>query len=264
MLAALDAVAGTNIFVLAAERAAYTLAEMLDGADADTSIFSTVDAALSAAEVSTPAVVIIDLDQHGLATASKFPGAHTVVVTSSGQRGDAARCRELGVSAYLTRPLGPLDLRDSIRGAFAVPSGTLITRHWLREQRPSLKVLVVDDSAANRMVVTQMLTVQDHEVEAVTNGLEALEAVKRAKFDLILMDMEMPEMDGLTAAKTIRLWEGKIRTPIVALTGHSSREMVQKCYDAGMDAHLTKPFEFMELADVVERISDPDRKDAAA
>lgn len=255
-LAAADELAEAEVFVIAGERAAYALAQNLDGSEASVSVFADVRTALEAAAVAGPNAVIVDMDEIGLGEAARFaPDACVLVVTSAGQRGDAARCRDLGIAAYLTRPLGPLDLRDALRGAIGRTDDSLITRHWLRERRPVYKVLLADDSPANRLMVTQMLTVQGHQVEAVANGQEAVNAFKSGAYDIILMDMEMPEMDGVTAARTIREAESVGHIPIVALTGHSSREMIQRCLDAGMDDHLTKPFEFVELADTIERLA---------
>lgn len=255
-LAGADELAGANVFVVGSERAAYALAQNLDGSDASVSVFADVATARQAAEVSQPRAVVVDMDDIPLADAAGFTDeACVLVVTSAGQRGDAARCREFGIAAYLTRPLGPLDLRDAMRGAIGRTDDSLITRHWLRERRPVYRVLLADDSPANRLMVTQMLTVQGHQVESVSNGREAVEAVQSDSFDIVLMDMEMPEMDGVTAAQAIRDREKVGHLPIVALTGHSSREMIQRCLDAGMDDHLTKPFEFVDLADAIERLT---------
>ena len=133
-------------------------------------------------------------------------------------------------------------------------SGTeeLITRHWLREHRPRLRILVADDSSSNRLVISQMLELQEHELVLVENGVEAVAAYKPDRFDIILLDMEMPVMSGVEAAKAIRQMGATL--PILALSGHSSPEQIQKCREAGMDDNLTKPFEFDELVDAIERL----------
>jgi CheY-like chemotaxis protein len=127
---------------------------------------------------------------------------------------------------------------------------TLITRHWLREHRPRLRVLAADDSVSNRLIITQMLELQEHDVVTVGDGREALDTYEAGLFDAILLDMEMPNMNGIEAARALR--EAGVEVPIIALTGHSSPEQIQKCLDAGMTSHLGKPFDFNELIDTVE------------
>lgn len=250
-LATIDELANLTVYVLAQETAAHAIAQQLDPAGIRPSMFDRVEPVLAATAEHRPDIVIIDLDQHDLeVVASIDRDIHTIVVTSSGQRGDAARCRELGVAAYLTRPLGPLDLRDSARAVVNRTDDTLITRHWLREHRPRLRVLAADDSAPNRQIITQMLELQDHEVVAVADGRQALESYDTGLFDVILLDMEMPNMSGTEAARALR--QAGVEVPIIALTGHSSPEQIQKCLDAGMTGHLGKPFEFTELIDTVE------------
>ena len=251
ILAAIDELANLTIYVLAEEAPAYAIAQQMDPAGIRPSMFDGVEPALAAMAEHRPDIVIIDLDQHDLETVAGMPtGICTIVVTSSGQRGDAARCRQLEVAAYLTRPLGPLDLRDAVRAAVNRTDDTLITRHWLREHRPRLRVLAADDSASNRLIITQMLELQDHDVVTVSDGREALETYDTGLFDVILLDMEMPNMTGIEAARALR--QAGVELPIIALTGHSSPEHIQKCLDAGMTGHLGKPFEFSELIDTIE------------
>jgi len=250
-LAAIDELAHLVVYVLAPEAPAYAIAQQMDPAGIRPSMFDRVEPALAAVDEHPPDIVIIDLDQHDLGIIEHLEGdIRTMVVTSSGQRGDAARCRELGVAAYLTRPLGPLDLRDAVRAVVNRTDDTLITRHWLREHRPRLRVLAADDSVSNRLIITQMLELQEHDVVTVGDGREALDTYEAGLFDAILLDMEMPNMNGIEAARALR--EAGVEVPIIALTGHSSPEQIQKCLDAGMTSHLGKPFDFNELIDTVE------------
>lgn len=250
-LAAIDELAHLVVYVLAEDAPAYALAEQLDPAGIRPSVFNLPDRFYGAISERAPDIVIIDMDTAGLEAAGRVQsGVSTVVVTSSGQRGDAARCRELGVAAYLTQPLGPLDLRDAVRAVVNRVDDTLITRHWLREHRPRLRVLAADDSASNRLIITQMLELQEHDVVTVADGAEAVERFQPGEFDVILMDMEMPTMSGTEAAQALR--ESGVGVPIIALTGHSAPEQIQKCLDAGMNGHLSKPFEFNELIDRIE------------
>jgi signal transduction histidine kinase/CheY-like chemotaxis protein len=250
-LAAIDELANLTVYVLAPEAPAYAIAQQMDPAGIRPSMFDSAEPVRAAIAEHRPDVVIVDLDEHDLEMVAGIDReTHTIVVTSSGQRGDAARCRELGVAAYLTRPLGPLDLRDAVRAVVNRADDTLITRHWLREHRPRLRVLAADDSVSNRLIITQMLELQDHDVVAVADGRQALESYDTGLFDVILLDMEMPNMTGMEAATALR--EAGVEVPIIALTGHSSPEQIQKCLDAGMTGHLGKPFEFTELIDTVE------------
>ncbi|NNC91773.1 MAG: response regulator [Acidimicrobiia bacterium] len=250
-LAAIDELANLTVYVLAPDAPAYAIAQQMDPAGIRPSMFDRVEPAIAAIAEHRPDIVIVDLDEHDLDLVKGIDESiRTIVVTSSGQRGDAARCRELGVAAYLTRPLGPLDLRDAVRAVVNLEDDTLITRHWLREHRPRLRVLAADDSASNRLIITQMLELQDHDVVAVTDGREALESYDTGLFDVILLDMEMPNMTGVEAARAFR--QAGVELPIIALTGHSSPEQIRKCLDAGMSGHLGKPFEFTELIDTIE------------
>ena len=250
-LAAIDELANLVVYILAPETAGYAIAQQLDPAGIRPSTFDHLETALGAIGEHRPDIVIVDLDQHDLEAVGHIDRSiHTVAVTSSGQRGDAARCRELGVAAYLTRPLGPLDLRDAVRAVIRRTDDTLITRHWLREHRPRLRVLAADDSASNRLIITQMLELQEHDVVTVCDGREALDSYEAGLFDAVLLDMDMPNMTGTEAARALR--DAGVEVPIIALTGHSSPEQIQKCLDAGMTGYLGKPFEFNELIDTIE------------
>ena len=250
-LAAIDELTHLAVYVLASEAPAYALAEQLDPAGIRPSMFDRPDQLLEAIAEHTPDIVVVDLDHSELEIAEDIDtAATTVVVTSSGQRGDAARCRDLGVAAYLTQPLGPLDLRDAVRAVIGGNEDTLITRHWLREHRPRLRVLAADDSASNRLIITQMLELQEHDVVTVPDGRQAVDAFHADRFDVVLMDMEMPTMDGTEAAMLLRRDGADV--PIIALSGHTSPELIEKCMAAGMTGHLSKPFEFNELIDTIE------------
>jgi signal transduction histidine kinase/CheY-like chemotaxis protein len=250
-LAAIDELTHLAVYVLAAEAPGYALAEQLDPAGIRPSTFDRPDRLLDAIAEHAPDIAVVDLDHAELGIAEGIPdGVTTIVVTSSGQRGDAARCRELGVAAYLTRPFGPLDLRDAVRAVLGRADDTLITRHWLREHRPRLRVLAADDSASNRLLITQMLELQEHDVVTVSDGREAIDAFDSDQFDVVLMDMEMPNMDGTEAAQALRRSGAEV--PIIALSGYTSPEQIEKCLAAGMTGHLSKPFEFTELIDTIE------------
>jgi two-component system, sensor histidine kinase and response regulator len=185
-----------------------------------------------------------------------------MMLSSVGQRGDAQRCRELGVAAYLTKPVRQSVLLDAIRTVLALPdhsleAPTLVTRHSLRETQRPLRVLLAEDNRVNQLLAVKMLEKRGHSLIVAGNGREAITAFERERFDVILMDIQMPEMDGLEAAAEIRQKErGTGRhVPIVALTAHAMREDRERCLDVGMDAYLAKPFSPGELFETIEKLS---------
>jgi CheY-like chemotaxis protein len=181
-----------------------------------------------------------------------------VIVVPSGRRGDATTCRDLGVAGYLAGPVAPGDLADTVKAVVRLvdrgDTATLVTSHWLREGRASLKVLIADDSPTNLRLTTRMLENRDHSVTAVQNGLLAVEAIRLGSYDVVLMDLQMPVMDGIEATAAIRAEEGGrgVHTPIVAITAYDDR---QRCLDAGMDGYLAKPYRPQDLFETVERMA---------
>ncbi|HZJ48510.1 MAG TPA: response regulator [Acidimicrobiia bacterium] len=182
-----------------------------------------------------------------------------VVVTRSGQRGDAARCRERGVKGYLSEPMEPSDLVDVVRAVLSlVESGDtsiLVTRHWLREGIRSLRVLVTDDSYTSRFLITRMLEHRGHSTTTACDGGEAIDVLEQDTVDVVLMDVMMPVMDGLEATRRIRaMHNGSGRGPLIigmsAITDQASRD---RCRAAGMDDFLSKPVRPDELFAVIER-----------
>lgn len=190
---------------------------------------------------------------------------HTIMMlTSSGQRGDAARCQTLGISAYLTKPIVQsvlLDAVGTVLGKQAAESRSvpLVTRHSLQETGKTVRVLLAEDNPTNRKLAVAMLKKRGHTVVVAENGQEALaELISRTgpTFDLILMDVQMPVMDGLEATARIRAEErvtGR-HIPIIALTAHAMKEDRQKCLDAGMDDYLTKPLKSADLLSAMARL----------
>lgn len=189
-----------------------------------------------------------------------------VITVPSGRRGDATMCRNLGVAGYLAGPIAPSDVGDTVRAVIKLAaqgeSTTLVTRHWLREGRSSLKVLIADDSPTNLRLTTRMLENRDHSVTAVENGRLALEATRLDTYDVVLMDLQMPVMDGIEATAAIRAEEGArgVHLPIVAITAYDDR---QRCIEAGMDGYLSKPYRPQELFETVERMAAGSSTDLA-
>jgi len=184
-----------------------------------------------------------------------------MMLTSAGQRGDAARCRELGIAAYLVKPIGQSQLLDAIMDVLGTTAETadeprLVTRHSLREGRPSLRILVAEDNAVNQKLASRLIEKRGHTVVVVSNGLEALEALEKQSFDLVVMDVQMPEMDGFEATAAIREREkssGK-HLPIMAMTAHAMAGDRERCLAAGMDGYVSKPIQAKELFEAVEKL----------
>jgi signal transduction histidine kinase/DNA-binding response OmpR family regulator len=191
-------------------------------------------------------------------------GAAIMMITSSGIRGDAARCREMEISAYLTKPVKQSSLLDAIMTVLGTtdPEGAeapLVTQHTLRKTIRPLRILVAEDNAVNLKIASGMLEKRGHTVITAANGIEALSALDGGAggpFDLILMDVQMPQMDGLEASARIREKEkGTGRhIPIIALTAHAMRGDREVCLNAGMDDYVPKPIKADELFAVIDRV----------
>jgi signal transduction histidine kinase/ligand-binding sensor domain-containing protein/DNA-binding response OmpR family regulator len=183
-----------------------------------------------------------------------------MMLTSAGERGDAARCRALGVTAYLTKPIRQSELLDAILTSLGAPSpaptGRLVTVHSMRENRRPLRILLAEDNAVNQTLAIRLLEKRGHSVVLAVNGREAVETWKREPFDLILMDVQMPEMGGFEATAMIRHAElgGASHIPIVAMTARAMAGDRESCLEAGMDAYVAKPISAAELVTTIESI----------
>lgn len=175
-----------------------------------------------------------------------------VLVPPQGERGDGEECTRLGVPAYLPQPVSPVDLIETVRILASSTPPPLITRHWLRERRNCLRILVVDDSPSGRALVMRGLDAVGHETAAAATGVEALQVLAAHSFDVVLMDMEMPEMDGIAATKALRA--GGSTIPIIGVSAHAFNVDRQACLDAGMDEHFVKPFRIEALQVAMERL----------
>jgi CheY-like chemotaxis protein len=180
-----------------------------------------------------------------------------VLVVSHGERGDSDECIRLGVEGYFPQPVTSVDLIEGVTLLAARKTdGPLVTRHALRERRKQLHVLVADDSPTGRAVVMRSLEQLGHSTAGVANGRAALDLVRTQNFDVIVMDMEMPEMGGVDATRAIRaLPTIAARTPIVGLSAHAFSTDREACLDAGMNEHFTKPFRIEELQIAMERMT---------
>jgi signal transduction histidine kinase/CheY-like chemotaxis protein len=192
---------------------------------------------------------------------SQLAGTIIIMLTSAGVRGDAARCRELGVQAYLPKPVRRADLLQSIRvllGAQTAGSKDLpvLTTHALREHRSRLRVLLAEDNRVNQTLAVRILQKRGHTVVVAENGRQAIAALAEQPFDLILMDMQMPELGGVEAAMLIREHEKSTRShiPIIALTANAGSDDRESCLISGMDDYLSKPIQVKELFAAIERV----------
>jgi PAS domain S-box-containing protein len=185
-----------------------------------------------------------------------------MMLTSAGHRGDAARCQELGVAAYLLKPIRQSELREAIARVLgareqkgAIP---LITRYSVGdalEPMAVLRVLVAEDNAVNQRLAARLLEKRGHRVIVTANGREAVEALANQSFDLVLMDVQMPVMDGFEATAAIREREkhNGVHMPIIALTAHAMKGDRERCLAAGMDGYLSKPIRPPELDQILEK-----------
>jgi CheY-like chemotaxis protein/HPt (histidine-containing phosphotransfer) domain-containing protein len=195
---------------------------------------------------------------------TEFAGAVLMMLSSAGQTGDAARCRELGISTYLTKPIKQSDLLDAILNALSLtfahdamhepptpPSPTTLRR---------LHVLLAEDNAVNQKLAMRLLEKRGHTVVVVGDGKQALAALERETFDCVLMDVQMPHLNGYEATEAIRANEasgggyapGVKRIPIIAMTAHAMKGDREKCLNAGMDGYVTKP---VQAADLFEALA---------
>jgi len=209
----------------------------------------------------------------------RLAGMRLIMLTSIGMRGHAAESRRAGYSGYLTKPAGQSQLYDCIAtvmagdqaeagidaaagsGAGGSPERPLVTRHSLKETKGQGKkrILVVDDNETNQLVAVQILLRLGYHAEVAANGAEAVEAFRTLPFDLILMDCQMPHMDGYDATRTIREAEKATgrHMPIIAVTANAMKGDREKCLAAGMDDYLRKPVKMEELRVTLEHWLPP-------
>jgi two-component system sensor histidine kinase/response regulator len=189
----------------------------------------------------------------------RLVNATIMMLTSAGHLGDAARCRELGISAYLVKPIRQSALLDAIcqvlgKAAQKRPA-PLVTRHTIREGQHRVRVLLAEDNAVNQTLAVRLLEKRGFLVTVANDGRAALEAFAKEVFDLVLMDIQMPGMDGFQATAAIREREKTTggHIPIVAMTAHALKEDEERCLTAGMDAYVSKPIRTSELFETIER-----------
>jgi two-component system, sensor histidine kinase and response regulator len=189
--------------------------------------------------------------------------ATIMMLTSAGHRGDAARCQQLGIAAYLLKPVRQSELREAIARVLGAKeqegSIPLITRFSVQDAREPgafLRELLAEDTAVNQRLAVRLLEKRGHSVVVAGNGLEALQALEKDSFDLVFMDVQMPEMDGLEATASIREKEKSsgLHQQIIALTAHAMKGDREKCIAGGMDGYLTKPIRPQELDEILGEV----------
>jgi two-component system sensor histidine kinase/response regulator len=212
-------------------------------------------------------VVLLDMQMPGMdgeqtARAIKsdpaVKDAKIIILTSMGQRGDAPRLEALGCSGYLLKPVKQQLLFDAVIQALGhqEPLSGLITRHSLSEQRKlGLRLLLAEDNSINQKLAVALLQKAGYSVDAVETGALAFEKVKTASYSAVLMDVQMPEMDGFEATQHIREWEHDhdLHIPIIAMTAHAMQGDRERCLAAGMDDYVTKPLEPKVLFSALDR-----------
>jgi CheY-like chemotaxis protein len=188
-------------------------------------------------------------------------GIRLCMLTSAGQRGDAQRCRELGIEGYLTKPISRFDLLEAVSLILGSekPAGVadVVTRHTVRESRRQLRLLLAEGNPIHQQAAAALLRKRGHHVDIVGNGREAVDAVARERYDVVLMDLQIRELDGLEATRAIRASPSGPGLRIVAITTHASDGDRERCLAAGMDGYLTKPFKARDLFPAVEGWADP-------
>ena len=218
-------------------------------------------------------VVLVDQEMPGMdgftlvSRLREGPGRCGVIImmlTPGGRSSDAARCDQLGVTASLFKPIIRSELLDTIERACCVQSPEKAPQEQdetkaLQEQHAALRILIAEDILENQAVLKGLLGTRGYFVEAVSNGREALAALETHSFDVVLMDVQMPGMDGLEATAAIRAKEkvSGAHIPIIAVTAYAMHEDRERCLGAGMDGYISKPILSQELFDAIERFALP-------
>ncbi len=186
-----------------------------------------------------------------------------MMLTSSGVRGDSDRCKAIGIDAYLPKPVKLSEFMNAIQMTLGrskikekiKKEPPLVTQYTVRENNPRYHILVAEDNPVNQKLAIRLLEKAGNRVEVAGNGQEVLEKLKTRQYDVILMDVQMPVMDGIQATKAIRAQETNgSHIPIIALTAHAMKGDAERCLAAGMDGYVSKPIRSDELFQEIERV----------
>ena len=191
----------------------------------------------------------------------RFSDSIIIMISSAGLRGDATLSRKLGISTYLTKPIKQSLLLDAIMltlgtGTVKKDTPSLITRHTLRKAHRRFNILLAEDNVINQKMAVRILEKHGHKVKIASDGAEAISALEGKAFDLILMDVQMPNMDGFKATGIIREKEKKSGSPgipIIAMTAHAMKGDRERCIEAGMDEYISKPINAEKILEIIDR-----------
>ncbi|HLJ44606.1 MAG TPA: PAS domain S-box protein [Bryobacteraceae bacterium] len=234
-------------------------------ADAETAFRALEEVADSGCKIP---LLLVDAEMDGSAFVAqirrhpKLAHAGIVLLTTPAQTGLDGWCGDLETAPRLIKPIGPSELEDVFLGMLGKRVKPHIDTHPNETGaggRARLRVLVAEDNAVNRLIATRLLEKSGHEVRVVLNGREALEQLDREQFDLVFMDVQMPELDGLEATAALRKKEAGTgrHIPVVAMTAYAMRGDRERCLTAGMDAYVSKPFHADAVAQVIEQVTAP-------
>jgi CheY-like chemotaxis protein len=180
-----------------------------------------------------------------------------VLLTSNEYHGNVKRCRQLGVDAHVMKPVKPSELLDAIQGVLnpTVEQSPVETAAVAEDRAGKLRILLAEDNLVNQKLAVRMLEKMGHEVVLAPNGKVAVQKSQQEAFDLILMDVHMPEMDGYAATAMIREWERRRggHVPIIALTAGAMTGDRELCLKSGMDGYLPKPIDIKELKQAIAK-----------
>ena len=180
-------------------------------------------------------------------------GIRVMMLTSADQQGDIAHCRQIGIECYLVKPVHPTELRSAIEIVLQKPSSdtgaAIVTRSSLAAANSALRILIAEDNAVNQKFLQRLLERMGHVTAVANNGVQAVDFFRTGNFDVIFMDVQMPEMDGYAATVAIRDLEkhSGLHIPIIAMTAHALKGDREKCLEAGMDDYLSKPARLAEI-----------------
>jgi CheY-like chemotaxis protein/HPt (histidine-containing phosphotransfer) domain-containing protein len=196
----------------------------------------------------------------------ELAGVPIMMMTSNDQRGDAERCRKLGVASHVTKPVTQSILFDAIMATLGAPVKpeepfAPVIDIAIKESSNGLHILLAEDNVINQKLALHLLKKRGHTVVIAPNGRAAIAAWEKEKFDLLLMDIQMPEMNGFEATAIIREKEKTVSShiPIIALTAHAMKGDRERCLAAGMDDYISKPIQADELSRVIENLVEKSR-----
>jgi CheY-like chemotaxis protein len=190
-------------------------------------------------------------------------GVTIMMLSSVDLPGDTSRCRALGIATYLTKPIKQSELLDALLNVMGHTAAAVLDKVPARAPIPApgrrLRVLVAEDNAVNQRLAMRLLEKRGHYVVVRGNGRDAVAVMKDESFDLVLMDIQMPEMDGFEATAAIRAQERQsgVHVPIIAMTAHAMKGDEERCLVAGMDGYLAKPITPQRLFDEIDRSCPP-------